>query len=43
MFVFMMLTVVSSLTYGQETLKMFVKENKVPCQGVAPMECLQVK
>ncbi|MCD0474571.1 META domain-containing protein [Flavobacterium sp. EDS] len=43
MFVFMMVTVVSSLSYGQETLKMFVKENKVPCQGVAPMECLQVK
>jgi heat shock protein HslJ len=33
----------STLTYGQETLKMFVKENKVPCQGVGPMECLMVK
>lgn len=43
MFVFMMVTVVSSLSYGQETLKMFVKENKVPCQGVAPMECLQIR
>lgn len=39
----MMVTVVSSLSYGQETLKMFVKENKVPCQGVAPMECLQIR
>ncbi|MCV9929764.1 META domain-containing protein [Flavobacterium sp. LS1R49] len=43
MFVLMMVTLVTSFTYGQETLKMFVKENKVPCQGVGPMECLQVK
>ncbi|KIA99581.1 hypothetical protein OA93_05370 [Flavobacterium sp. KMS] len=43
MFVLMMVTLVSSFTYGQETLKMFVKENKVPCQGVGPMECLQVR
>lgn len=40
--VFMVL-LVSTLSYGQETLKMFVKENKVPCTGVAPMECLMVK
>lgn len=33
----------STFTYGQESLKMFVKENKVSCQGVAPMECLHVK
>ncbi|KFF15034.1 META domain-containing protein [Flavobacterium hydatis] len=42
-FVLMMVTLVTSFTYGQETLKMFVKENKVPCVGVGPMECLQVK
>ncbi|MFH7010900.1 META domain-containing protein [Flavobacterium sp. FlaQc-52] len=43
MYVFMMLLLVSAFTYGQETIKMTVKENKVPCQGVAPMECLEVK
>ena len=34
---------VTSMTFAQETIKMQVKENKVPCTGVAPMECLQVK
>lgn len=29
--------------FAQETIKLKVKENKVPCVGVAPMECLQVK
>ncbi|WP_166922484.1 META domain-containing protein [Flavobacterium poyangense] len=43
MYVFVTLLLVSAFTYGQETLKMTVKENKVPCQGVAPMECLEVK
>ncbi|MCD0472274.1 META domain-containing protein [Flavobacterium sp. JAS] len=38
-----MVFLLSTLSYGQETLKMFVKENKVPCTGVAPMECLMVK
>ncbi|WP_017497212.1 META domain-containing protein [Flavobacterium sp. WG21] len=33
----------STITYGQESLKMFVKESKVSCMGVGPMECLQVK
>ncbi|MBS7253628.1 META domain-containing protein [Flavobacterium branchiicola] len=42
MYVFVVV-LISTLTYGQENLKMFVKESKVPCQGVAPMECLQVK
>lgn len=43
MYVFIMMMLLSTFMYGQETLKMTVKENKVPCQGVAPMECLQVK
>ena len=34
---------VSSLTFGQETIKMRVKEAKVPCVGVAPTECMVVK
>ncbi|WP_316633881.1 META domain-containing protein [uncultured Flavobacterium sp.] len=38
-----MVLLLSTLSYGQETLKMFVKENKVPCTGVGPMECLMVK
>ncbi|WP_173973373.1 META domain-containing protein [Flavobacterium bizetiae] len=42
MYVFVVV-LLSTFTYGQESLKMFVKENKVPCQGVGPMECLQVK
>lgn len=42
MYVFVVV-LLSTITYGQESLKMFVKENKVPCQGVGPMECLQVK
>ncbi|MCM0667025.1 META domain-containing protein [Flavobacterium tyrosinilyticum] len=42
MYVFVVV-LVSAFTYSQESLKMFVKESKVPCQGVGPMECLQVK
>lgn len=42
MYVFVVV-LLSTITYGQESLKIFVKENKVPCQGVGPMECLQVK
>jgi heat shock protein HslJ len=42
MYVFVVV-LLSTFTYGQENLKMFVKESKVPCTGVAPMECLQVK
>lgn len=33
----------SVFSYGQEIIKIKVKENTVPCTGVAPMECLQVK
>lgn len=29
--------------FAQEIIKLEIKENKVPCTGVAPMECLQVK
>ena len=43
MYVFMMMMLLSTFMYGQETLKMTVKESKVPCQGVGLMECLQVK
>ena len=32
-----------ALAMAQETVKLVVKENKVPCTGVAPTECLQVK
>lgn len=42
MYVFVVV-LLSTFTYGQESLKMFVKESKAPCTGVAPMECLQVK
>ncbi|WP_343587739.1 META domain-containing protein [Flavobacterium sp.] len=42
MYVFVVV-LLSTFTYGQESLKMFVKESKVPCTGVGPMECLQVK
>ena len=42
MYVFVVV-LISAFTYGQESLKMFVKERKVPCQGAGPMECLQVK
>ena len=42
MYVFVVV-LVSAFTYGQESLKMFVKESKVPCQSAGPMECLQVK
>ncbi len=34
---------VSLSGFAQETIKLKVKENKVPCVGVAPMECLQVQ
>lgn len=34
---------ISSLTFAQEIIKMQVKENTVPCTGVAPMDCMQVK
>lgn len=41
-FAFLLLGI-SSLAMAQETVKLIVKENKVPCTGVAPTECLQVK
>lgn len=33
----------STFSFAQETIKMKVKENTVPCEGVAPMDCMQVK
>lgn len=33
----------STLTFAQKTIRMQVKESKVPCQGVVAMQCLQVK
>ena len=38
-----MILLSSALSYGQQTIKMFVKENKATCQGVGPMECFMVK
>ncbi len=34
---------ISSITFAQEIIKIEIKENEVPCTGVVPMECLQVK
>jgi len=34
---------IASMALGQETIKMQVKESKVHCTGVGPMECLQFK
>lgn len=34
---------INTIGFAQETIKLSIKENKVPCVGVAPMECLQVK
>lgn len=34
---------VTTLSFAQQTIKMQVKENTMPCTGVAPMDCLQVK
>lgn len=39
----MLFLTVSTAVFAQETIKMKVKENKAPCMGVGPMECLQVK
>ncbi|MEZ0006457.1 heat shock protein HslJ [Flavobacterium sp. 28YEA47A] len=33
----------STLAFAQKTITMKVKENTVPCMGVAPMDCMQVK
>lgn len=33
----------STLAFAQKTITMKVKENTVPCVGVAPMDCMQVK
>lgn len=35
--------IVSLSGFAQETIKLKIKENKVPCVGVAPMECFQVQ
>ncbi|WP_177763524.1 META domain-containing protein [Flavobacterium sp. I3-2] len=37
------LVFINTIGFAQETIKISIKENKVPCVGVAPMECLQVK
>lgn len=37
------LMLVTSVIYSQETITVQIKANTKPCQGVAPMECLQVK
>lgn len=39
----MLFLTASTAAFAQETIKMQVKEQKVPCTGVAPMECLEVK
>jgi len=39
----MLLLTLSTAVFAQETIKMQVKEQKVSCTGVAPMECLEVK
>lgn len=39
----MLLLTVNMAVFAQETIKMQVKEQKVPCTGVAPMECFEVK
>ncbi len=33
----------STWTFAQKQITLLVKENTVPCEGVAPMDCLQVK
>lgn len=37
------LVFINTIGFAQETIKISIKENKVPCVGVAPMECLQIK
>lgn len=40
----LLLTLILSTTaFAQKTITLFVKEHTVPCEGVAPMNCLQVK
>ncbi|WP_308131412.1 DUF4377 domain-containing protein [uncultured Flavobacterium sp.] len=34
---------ISALSFAQKTITMKIKENTVPCEGVAPMDCMQVK
>lgn len=43
LYVAFMLMSFSVFVQAQEIVKFKVKENKVPCEGVAPMECLQIK
>lgn len=39
----MLFLTVSTAVFAQETIKMRVKDQRVSCTGVAPMECLEVK
>lgn len=41
--ILMLLLAATSVAFSQETINMQVKESKVPCTGVSPMDCLQVK
>lgn len=34
---------ISAISFAQKTITMKIKENTVPCEGVAPMNCMQVK
>lgn len=39
----LVLMFLSSVAFAQKSIKLEIKENKAPCTGVAPMECMQVK
>lgn len=41
--ILVLMMALSTLTFGQKTITLQVKENTVPCEGVAPMDCMQVK
>ncbi|HTN47765.1 MAG TPA: META domain-containing protein [Flavipsychrobacter sp.] len=39
----LLMLILSTTAFGQKTITLLVKENTLPCEGVAPMNCLQVK
>lgn len=39
----MLMMVLSTISFAQKTITMMIKENTVPCVGVGPMDCMQVK
>lgn len=41
--ILILMMALSTVTFAQKTITMQVKENTVPCEGVAPMDCMQVK